>query len=231
MAPLKHGCAPRRCRRRWRPSVARPPCAPPSPAARRAAAGRSPRRRACTSTRLMCLRDVAGEAQQRTPARAPPRPAITPPTVRAEWISDSSGMAMKASANGRMKPSSIWPAVGMRPTQPSVGAACTVASDCSSACLSAISMSRISASAASTPASVTSSAQRDPHHAPAHAVVQVLDARKQMRDAHRLHQEQAHRRLDEDDHQRRHLGGAQRGRDVVAGARPSPTSAARSACS
>ena len=82
----------------------------------------------------------------------------TPPTVRAEWISDSSGMAMKASAKGRMKPSSICPAVGMRPTHPSVGPACTVDSDCSSACLSAISMSRISASAASTPARVTRSA-------------------------------------------------------------------------
>ena len=64
---------------------------------------------------------------------------------------------MKASAKGRMKPSSICPAVGMRPTQPSVAAACTVASECSSACLSAISMSRISANAASTPASVTRS--------------------------------------------------------------------------
>ena len=39
-----------------------------------------------------------------------------------------------------------------------------------------------------------------------------------MRDPHRLQQEQPHRRLDEDDHQRGHFGGAQRARDVVAGA-------------
>src|SRR5438445_1615705 len=39
-----------------------------------------------------------------------------------------------------------------------------------------------------------------------------------MRDPHRLEQEEAHRRLDEDDHQRGDFRGAQRAREVVAGA-------------
>jgi len=83
--------------------------------------------------------------------------STAPPTVRAEAMNDSSGMATKASANGRMKPSTIWPMVGMRASQLSLAtAACAVASDCISACLSAISMSRISASAASMPARVSS---------------------------------------------------------------------------
>ena len=46
----------------------------------------------------------------------------------------------------------------------------------------------------------------------------TTDAREEVRDAQRLEQEEAHRGLDQDDHQRRHLGGAQAGGDVVAGA-------------
>ena len=68
-------------------------------------------------------------------------------------MKDSSGIATNARAKGRMKPRTICAVVGMSLSRGSGGAACgPLASDWTSACLSADSMSRIRASPASIPA-------------------------------------------------------------------------------
>src|SRR6266853_1218888 len=56
---------------------------------------------------------------------------------------------------------------------------------------------------------------RDPEHTAPHALARVGDDREQVRDAKRLHHEQAHRRLEEDDDEGGHVGSAQRVGQVV----------------
>ena len=56
--------------------------------------------------------------------------------------------------------------------------------------------------------------ESDPEHSHAHLVGEGADDWKQARDAQRFHQEQAHRDLDHDDHERRNVGRAE-GADIA----------------